>query len=1045
MELVLDVETTTTREGWVEGKSLLGGTPSPYHPENKLVMVQYKFVGRDTPVKSPHNGGEDIAPEGYFWFNHEKFNGGDSIRENFRKVQDILMITTRMIGHNLKFDLSWLYECGFTYEGSVWDTMIFEYLQAKGLKPGLGLQDCAERRECTFAKTDFLKDSLKAGINTDKMDPEELIIYGMADIYTTEELYLKQKDLLATDQDTKTMKPALDLMNEMCLALTDMERNGCAIDVEALDNLEREYKAEQEKLQERIEEIVQTVMGDKPYNVGSPEQLSQIIYSFRFRDAECKKAWSQAFDIGTEVRNGVKKKKYPMRLSDHKITKLMHELTEDVYKTEARHCLACDGRGHYYKTKKNGELYKKPTTCKECDGLGIQYVETGEKAGFNLHHPGSWYATANGFAGSKDVIDVLLKRAEEKERLNAKGQLAVEFLSACQRLSAISSYLNSVMGGIRRGMYHGILHTSFQQTVAATGRLSSTSPNCFPPEVEVLTARGFVSWADVNNDDILAQWDKQSRVITYTQPTKLIKYNYDGELIHLSKSRYQANPALSMVCTPDHRFQLINRKTGKQNSYTADCYLKDALQPQSGFKSDTGWTLPDDELILWCALQADGSRSQWGQVRFKFQKLRKIERLRKTLDNLGIIYQDKAYTTFGHGKTQHGREIYIRREEAAKFSHLTKMFDPRQITSMSGSTVRKFAEEILFWDGCYTRSSQYCSEHKQNAEAVLVAQIMAGHTAKMRMYKNKYYIVDIIRDKVGNLTSNMKHTRIPYQGLVYCATMPKGTVIVRHKGTVWLTENCQNMPRGNTFPIRKVFVSKFEGGKILSRDLSQLEFRVAAFLSGCEKAYQFIESGQDIHMVSGEFYFPEITTVDATTKKLLRTKAKSETFGPLYGKLNEYAEHFYDTFPGIREWHKRLGEEALRHKQVTIPSGRIYAFPGARRDMDKYGRPIVMPTTQIYNYPVQGFATADIVPVVLITLWRLFKQSNLKSYLMLTVHDDITADVHPEEIEDVKKLFDTAFGMVYDECRRRFGVEIDIPLDSEMSIGDNWLEQEEIS
>ena len=79
-----------------------------------------------------------------------------------------------------------------------------------------------------------------------------------------------------------------------------------------------------------------------------------------------------------------------------------------------------------------------------------------------------------------------------------------------------------------------------------------------------------------------------------------------------------------------------------------------------------------------------------------------------------------------------------------------------------------------------------------------------------------------------------------------------------------------------------------------------------------------------------------------------------------------YYIHFNEKYEGIAAWHKELGNEAIRFNKITNKSGRQYAFPDVKRNK----RDGVSHFTMIKNYPVQGFATGDIVPVVLIELGR---------------------------------------------------------------------------
>jgi DNA polymerase I len=131
----------------------------------------------------------------------------------------------------------------------------------------------------------------------------------------------------------------------------------------------------------------------------------------------------------------------------------------------------------------------------------------------------------------------------------------------------------------------------------------------------------------------------------------------------------------------------------------------------------------------------------------------------------------------------------------------------------------------------------------------------------------------------------------------------------------------------------------------------------------------------------------------------------------------------------------------LRNGIVQTPSGRQYFWPDAKRTRN--GR--ITNATQVVNYPIQGFATGDLVPLACVRAHRLFKEANLKSLLVLTVHDSICVDCHPDEFEQVCRLLTKAMKGVSDEAYQRWGYKFVLPLDIEISCGTNWLNQEELS
>ena len=246
--------------------------------------------------------------------------------------------------------------------------------------------------------------------------------------------------------------------------------------------------------------------------------------------------------------------------------------------------------------------------------------------------------------------------------------------------------------------------------------------------------------------------------------------------------------------------------------------------------------------------------------------------------------------------------------------------------------------------------------------------------------------------------------------------------------------NFQNQPRGKTFPIRQVVKSRFTNGKILEIDFSQLEFRTAVFMAQDEQGMEDIKNNIDVHQ-----YTADIIGVS-------RQDAKAHTFKPLYGGVTgtedekKYYRKFLEKYKGIKAWHDKLQTHAIKFKCIQIPTGRQYAFPYAQRmpwGGSSYG-------TQIKNYPVQGFATADIVPLACINIYNLMKEQKVKSLLVNTVHDSIVADVYPGEESVMGKIFKQGTSSVIDSLKKYYDIDFNVPLDTETKIGYNWLDMKEV-
>src|SRR6056300_924259 len=252
--------------------------------------------------------------------------------------------------------------------------------------------------------------------------------------------------------------------------------------------------------------------------------------------------------------------------------------------------------------------------------------------------------------------------------------------------------------------------------------------------------------------------------------------------------------------------------------------------------------------------------------------------------------------------------------------------------------------------------------------------------------------------------------------------------------------NMQNMPRGGTFPVKKVFISRWEGGQVLEADFAQLEFRAAAYLSQDKVAMDEVSTGFDVHSYTSKV----ITDAGQPTS---RQDAKAHTFAPLYGATGfgrskaeaAYYEHFTEKYTGIKAWHSRLAKEAVTTGIIKTPSGREFSFPDVKRRRNGS----VTHFTQIKNYPVQSFATADIVPLILLKIDDLLK--TIQSCVVNSVHDSIVIDVHPNEERQVLDIITHVNSQMNSLIETHFGIEFNVPLLLEAKIGNNWLDTKEVS
>lgn len=435
---------------------------SAYNPANKLVMLSYCS-------NNPEIG------KGVVTFNHTEFNKDNKPGDI---IQDILDKTDLLVNHNIRADLEWMYECGFKYEGKIFDTMIYAYMRSKGFKKlnQLSLFEVAKDYGIHMENKDILSNYFAEGYNTDSIPYEELYKYALSDAENTYALYQKQLKEIKSNPEVKEQLPILKVTNEFAKLLVDMRRSGFYVDHTALEKLEKEYRHNFISYKKELEEMLPDLMGHKPYNLNSPDDRSKIVFGYEIVD---KKAWAEYFNIGAEkegVRKG--KPKFKIKRSASDIKWALSKYAKPIYKTTASQCNSCKGTGKVKKYKKDGELYKRLPNCKDCEATGIIYTSTGERAGLGVDPLDNFEWTAAG--GFKVGGNLITKKGNIHEILESNQKLgsnAKKFLEVYSKYSGTKVYLTNFIEGIKKNIHGDIMHLDYTQCNTATGRLSSPFHN----------------------------------------------------------------------------------------------------------------------------------------------------------------------------------------------------------------------------------------------------------------------------------------------------------------------------------------------------------------------------------------------------------------------------------------------------------------------------------------------------------------------------------------------------------------------------------------
>jgi len=253
--------------------------------------------------------------------------------------------------------------------------------------------------------------------------------------------------------------------------------------------------------------------------------------------------------------------------------------------------------------------------------------------------------------------------------------------------------------------------------------------------------------------------------------------------------------------------------------------------------------------------------------------------------------------------------------------------------------------------------------------------------------------------------------------------------------------NLQNIPirteRGRE--VRKAFVPRDKDHVLLSADYSQIELRIIAALSDEENMIKAFKNGEDIHASTAAKVF-DIPLKEVSREQ--RANAKTVNFGIIYGvsafglsnqtdlsrsEAKELIETYYKTYPQLRKF---MSEQV----DFARDNGYVQTVLGRRRYLkDINSRNAVVrgaAERNAVNAPIQGSA-ADIIKIAMINIHQKLSEENLKSKMLLQVHDELVFDAYKPELEKLKVLIKTEMENAY---------KLAVPLDVEIGVGENWLE-----
>ena len=251
--------------------------------------------------------------------------------------------------------------------------------------------------------------------------------------------------------------------------------------------------------------------------------------------------------------------------------------------------------------------------------------------------------------------------------------------------------------------------------------------------------------------------------------------------------------------------------------------------------------------------------------------------------------------------------------------------------------------------------------------------------------------------------------------------------------------NLQNIPtraeEGRM--LRSLFIPREKGNVLVDADYSQIELKLVAHFSGDPKMTDAFKNGMDIHVSTAAEVFdvPQSEVAD-----VMRREAKAVNFGIVYGisnfglshninisqkKADEYIKRYFERFPDVKNYLDGLVEEAKSRGYAITLYGRRRTIPelnSAKYAERKFGERVAM------NTPLQGTA-ADIIKIAMVRVDNRLK--NMKSKLILQVHDELIVDAAADEVDEVIDIL---------KSEMEGAVALSVPLNVVVAVGKNWME-----
>lgn len=300
---------------------------------------------------------------------------------------------------------------------------------------------------------------------------------------------------------------------------------------------------------------------------------------------------------------------------------------------------------------------------------------------------------------------------------------------------------------------------------------------CYDDKAQVLTPNGWKLFSELREEDTAAQWENGN--ITFAKPLAIVRKPFKGDLVEFKNGK---NNYYSLT-TPKHN--LVVEHKGFARKVHAEDIGSQVNIPRCGFYDGQGIPLSDDCIRLLIAICADFHIAGGGKIYGHFSKQRKIDRSVELMRRLGIPCRVSPH--------KDATSNVIAQVENEKL--LFKEFPTEWLSQMSARQAQIILDELVVWDGNSVRNrtmKEFNTKSRHNAVWVQTLCHLSGMMSKICHRRNQWgewYKVSMLFKDHSTIHRGMR-TDVPYDGMVYCCTMPAGTLLVRQNDLITVSGNC---------------------------------------------------------------------------------------------------------------------------------------------------------------------------------------------------------------------------------------------------------------